>query len=134
MLIAFSATPGTAVRTHHTLPGETPWQALAIGGPSSIWRSPSPWRCGLWCWAPIFCRTVLGESRDDAFSVASADADEPTAISPGQDGGSALEQLRAATDDGVADKHLGKRELRSIHRFPLTAEDRQPRITNAAPR
>ena len=82
----------------------------------------------------FFSRTILGESRDDAFSIASADADEPTAISAGQDGGSALEQLRAATDDGVADKHLGKRELRSIHCFPLTAGDRQPRITNAGPR
>jgi len=45
-----------------------------------------------------------------------------------------LNSSARAPDDGVADKQLGKRDLRNIHCFPLTAADRQPRITNAGPR
>ena len=39
-----------------------------------------------------------------------------------------LNSSPAATDDGVADRYLGKRDVRSIHYFSLTAGDRQPRI------
>jgi hypothetical protein len=42
----------------------------------------------------FFAELLEASPRDAAFSVAHADADEPTAISGGQDGGSALEQLR----------------------------------------
>ena len=39
-----------------------------------------------------------------------------------------LNSSPGATDDGVADRHLGKRDVRNIHYFSLTAGDRQPRI------